>query len=425
MNIIKTIFKDKELRKRLLYTLFMLLVFRLGAAITLPYINTGSLGSVFDSASIFSVMNMLGGGTLEKFSLFALGISPYITASIVIELLSMGVVPSFARWKKEGNNGKKKQQTATAILSVIIAVIQGAAMVYGMDTGYGIVSNGTPLRYAYITLLMTAGSLATMWIGQRITEKGIGNGTSLIIVTGIVGAFPGGFMSAYSSMNARSFIFFVLAYLLIMLMVVFVEMSVRKIDIFYASGIHSSKADDEVNLPFKINSASVIPVIFAISLMTAPRTIMTFMKKTAFIKKLSSILDYTQPVGFAIYIIMIILFTFFYAGLQMNVKEIAKNLSQTGGVVPGVRAGKDTKKYLGKVLNRITVAGAILLALVAVIPIVIPHIWSVAAGTSLQLGGTGLIIVANVAMEFIRQIETYSVKERYSLYDETGGMHNG
>ena len=428
LNFFKEVFKKGELRRKVVFTLGILFVFRLGAGIVIPYIDTSAITSAATSSGIFGIMNMLGGGTLEKFSLFSLGVSPYITSSIIIELLSMDVIPALAQWNKEGNTGKKKKDKVTRVLTLALAIIQGGSLTYAFDKGYSILASSSIWTYVYVVIVMAAGSMFTMWLGDQITIKGVGNGTSLLIFTGIVANLPNSFISSFKSMvtfgstykTATSlawYILFVLVYLAIVVFVVFEEGAIRKIPIIYATNTQTvMHTKESTNLPIKINSSSVIPVIFAASVLAAPRTIISFMKSTSTTKMIDNILNYQKPIGFVLYIVMIILFTFFYSNLQIDAKKISEDLKKSGGAIPGVRTGDDTKKYIGTVLNRVTVVGSLFLAIIASIPIIAPEIWKMTSNNALSLGGTGLIIVTGVALETVRAIKSMLTRREYHGY---------
>ncbi len=428
LNFFKEVFKKGELRRKVVFTLGILFVFRLGAGIVIPYIDTSAITSAATSSGIFGIMNMLGGGTLEKFSLFSLGVSPYITSSIIIELLSMDVVPALTQWNKEGNTGKKKKDKVTRVLTLALAIIQGGSLTYAFDKGYSILASSSIWTYVYVVVVMAAGSMFTMWLGDQITIKGVGNGTSLLIFTGIVANLPNSFISSFKSMvtfgstykTATSlawYILFVLVYLAIVVFVVFEEGAIRKIPIIYATNTQTvMHTKESTNLPIKINSSSVIPVIFAASVLAAPRTIISFMKSTSTTQMIDNILNYQKPIGFVLYIIMIILFTFFYSNLQIDAKKISEDLKKSGGAIPGVRTGDDTKKYIGTVLNRVTVVGSLFLAIIASIPIIAPEIWKMTSNNALSLGGTGLIIVTGVALETVRAIKSMLTRREYHGY---------
>lgn len=429
LNFFKNVFKKGELRRRIIFTLGMLFVFRLGAAITIPSINADALTAGATNTGILGIMNMLGGGMLERFSIFSLGVSPYITASIIIELLSMDVIPVLAQWQKEGNTGKKKKDKVTRYVTLILAAVQGGSLTYAYDNMYNILNSSSVWTYAYVIVVMMAGSMLAMWIGDQITQKGIGNGTSLLIFTGIVSSLPANFISTFNSLVAFDkgtqtmvlgilwYVLFVIVYLAIIIFVVFNEGAVRKIPIMYATNSNTTmRTKDSTHMPIKINSSGVLPVIFASSVLAAPRTIISFMDQNNTTKTIDSILNYQEPVGFCLYLVMIVLFAFFYSNLQIDSHKISEDLKKNGGAIPGVRTGLDTEKFISTVLNRVTVVGSIFLVIIAAIPIITPVIWSQTSNAALTLGGTGLIIITGVALETTKQIKTLITRKEYHGY---------
>ena len=428
-TFLKNVFKKGELRQKVIFTLGILFVYRLGAAITIPSVNTGALSSSDATNGIFGIMNLLGGGTLERFSLFSLGVSPYITSSIIIELLSMDVIPVLSQWRKEGNTGKKKKDRVTRYVTLFLAALQGGVLTYAFDNGYNILSDSSIWTYIYVVLVMMAGSMLAVWLGDQITNKGIGNGVSLLIFTGIVSNLPTSFITTFNNLVDTSgkavdmwlgiawYALFVIVYLSIVIFVVFNEGAVRKIPIIYATSSNTTmRTKDQTHMPIKINSSGVIPVIFASSVLAAPRTIVSFMETSSVTTWINTIFNYQEPVGFILYILMIIGFTFFYSNLQIDADKISDDLKKNGGSIPGVRTGTDTKNYIKKVLNRITVVGSLSLCIIAAIPIITPVIWSQTANASLSLGGTGLIIVTGVALETVKQIKTHITRKEYHGY---------
>ena len=425
ITFLKKVFKKGELRQRIFYTLGMLFVFRIGCAITVPGVNTAVLSKTLDANSLLGIMNLLGGGTLERFSIFALGVSPYITASIIIELLSMDVIPYLTDLTKEGQKGRKKKDQITRFLTLALAALQGGSMTYAFDKSYGILTSSTFANYAYIVTIMIAGSMFALWMGDQITNKGIGNGTSLIIFTGIVASLPASFITAFESMvkldgstkgwlSLGSYLLLVVVYLLIIVFVVFTEGAERRIDIVYSNNISSTSPFKNTQfMPIKINSSGVIPVIFASSVLAAPRTIISFMKTTDLTTKINDILNFQKPIGFALYIIMIIAFSFFYADLQVDPDGKAKDMQKNGSNIRGVNPGNSTAYNLRLILYRITAVGSLCLVVIAAIPVLAPIIWSQTANTGLTLGGTGLIIVTGVALETVKQIKTEVQHKEY------------
>ncbi len=428
-TFLKNVFKKGELRQKVIFTLGILFVYRLGAAITIPSVNTGALSASDATNGIFGIMNLIGGGTLERFSLFSLGVSPYITSSIIIELLSMDVIPVLSQWRKEGNTGKKKKDRVTRYVTLFLAALQGGVLTYAFDTGYNILSESSIWTYIYVVIIMIAGSMLAVWLGDQITNKGIGNGVSLLIFTVIVSNLPTIFITKFNNLVDTSvkaidmwlgigwYALFVIVYLSIVIFVVFNEGAVRKIPIIYATSSNTTmRTKDQTHMPIKINSSGVIPVIFASSVLAAPRTIVSFMETSDVTNWINTIFNYQEPVGFVLYILMIIGFTFFYSNLQIDAEKISDDLKKNGGSIPGVRTGEDTKAYIKKVLNRITVVGSLSLCIIAAIPIITPIIWSQTANASLSLGGTGLIIVTGVALETVRQIKTHITRKEYHGY---------
>ena len=429
LNFFKNVFKKGELRRRIIFTLGMLFVFRLGAAITIPSINADAITASAANSGILGIMNMLGGGMLEKFSIFSLGISPYITSSIIIELLSMDVIPVLAQWQKEGNTGKKKKDRVTRYVTLVLAAIQGGSLTYAFDNMYGILGSSSLWNYAYVVLVMIAGSMLAMWMGDQITQKGVGNGTSLLIFTGIVASLPTNFITTFNNLVSFDkgtqtmilgilwYALFVIVYLAIVIFVVFNEGAVRKIPIMYATNSNPTmRTKDTTHMPIKINSSGVLPVIFAASVLAAPRTIISFMDSNNITRTIDTILNYQEPFGFCLYLLMIVLFAFFYSNLQIDSHKFSNDLRRNGGSIPGVRTGLDTEKFISTVLNRVTVVGSIFLVIVAAIPIITPVIWSQTSNAALTLGGTGLIIITGVALETTRQIKTLITRKEYHGY---------
>lgn len=415
-------FKNKEIRKKIFFTLAMLLIYRIGSSIPVPGIDAATLAKQISDNSILSMMNLLGGGALEKMSIFAMGVSTYITGSIIIQLLSMDVIPSLTEWAKSGQTGRQKIEKTTRYLGVVLAFVQAFSLVYGFDKQYAILESSALSTYLYVATILCAGTMFLVWIGDRISMKGIGNGISIIIFAGIVSNMPTQFAQIYSILvggtsngevfnGVLQFVLYCLIYLAIVVFVVIMETAVRKIPIQYTNSISNRGGKSDVTfLPFKINSASVIPVIFAQSIMTAPQIVISFFN-TDLYQKLQNYLSLTKPFGLALYAVLTILFTFFYTDLQVDPDTVADNLKKSDAYIPGIRPGQDTKKYLHKVLNRITVLGALGLTLVAVIPYLLPMFTSIPASSA--IGGTGIIIVVGVVRETIGQLEGQLTQKNY------------
>lgn len=421
MHTFVSLFKNKDTRNKILFTLAMLLIYRIGSAIPVPNVNADTLAAQISDNSILSMMNLLGGGALERLSVFAMGVTPYITASIIIQLLSMDVIPALTEMTKSGQTGRMKMEKVTRYLGVVLSFVQAYSLVYGFDVQYRVLENPTISGYLYTATVLTAGTMFLVWLGDRISMKGIGNGLSIIIFAGIVANMPAFFVQVYQVLAGGAtqgelfngilqFALYCLLYLAIIVFVIIMETAVRKIPIQYTNSTTIRGGADITYLPLKINSASVIPVIFAQSIMTAPQIIISFFNADLY-QKLSSFLSLTTPIGLTIYAVLTILFTFFYTDLQVDPEKVAENLGKSGAYIPGIRPGAETKTYLHKVLNRITVLGAIALTIVAVIPFLLPMFTSLPASTS--VGGTGIIIVVGVAMETMAQLKGQLTQKQY------------
>ena len=422
---IKAMWTNKDIRNRILFTLFAFLVYRLGCAITVPDVNTTDLVAGLGDNSLFAMLNLLGGGGLEQFSVFALGVTPYITASIIIQLLSMDVIPHLTELSKSGAKGRKKLDQYTRYLAVIFGFVQSFSLVYGFSHSYpGLIVGGvTVAKLMYIATIFTAGTMFLVWIGDQISIKGVGNGISMVIMAGIVGRMPQQFSAAWSSLVTSQvangtllFASYILVYVLIIVFVTLINTAERKIPIQYTSSSVTMTKNSKMNyLPLKINSASVIPVIFASSLMMAPLQIASFFPQKDWMATMQNWLGLRTWYSLAIYVVLIILFTFFYAKMQINPEKISENLGKSGAYIPSVRPGSETKDYVDRVLSRITVLGAVALAAIAVMPHIMPLVWPELPG-SMALGGTGMIIVVGVAIETVRQIQGLITQKAYKKY---------
>ena len=422
LSTITSMFKNKDIRNRIFFTLAMLFIFRFGTAITVSGVDTTSLTK--SSNSLLDMINLLGGGGLEQMSIFAMGVGPYITASIIIQLLSMDVIPALTELAKGGASGKKQIDRYTRYLAVVLSFFQASTLIYGFSRSYpDLLVNGNGWSsILYIATILTGGSMFILWIGDRITMKGVGNGVSMIIAAGIIARLPHQFATAWgtlvdtSSSSATfngilSFGGFLLCYLLIIIFVVFMQTAERKIPIQYTSSTVTTRKKDMTYLPLKINSASVIPVIFASAIMVAPLSIIKMVTAAEGVSTVEYYLGMQTPVSLVIYVVLILLFTFFYTKLQVDPEKIAENLGKSGTYIPGIRPGTETKDYINKVLNRITVLGAIGLAFIAVLPHALPLFTNLPS--SMGIGGTGIIIVVGVAMETVKQIEGRLTQKSY------------
>ncbi|WP_296242823.1 preprotein translocase subunit SecY [uncultured Faecalicoccus sp.] len=426
ISSIKAIFQNKDIRNRILFTLFAFLVYRLGSAITVPDVDTSDLVAGLSDNSLFAMLNLLGGGGLEQFSIFALGVTPYITASIIIQMLSMDVIPPLSELAKSGAKGRKQLDKYTRYLTVIFGFVQSFSLVYGFSTAYtGLIEGGATFsKILYIATIFTAGTMFLVWIGDQISTKGIGNGISMVIMAGIVGRLPQQFSSAWSSLIGEQangtgiglFVGYIIVYLIIIVFVTLINTAERRIPIQYtSSSIALSKQSESNYLPLKLNSASVIPVIFASSLMMAPLQIASFFASSEVTSVMNNWLGLRTWYSLVIYVFLILFFTFFYTKMQVNPEKIAENLGKSGAYIPSVRPGKETETYVNRVLSRLTTLGSIALALIAVLPHLMPLIWT-EMPTSMALGGTGMIIVVGVAIETVRQVQGLITQKSYKNY---------
>ena len=421
--MIKTLidfWRNKETRKKILVTLVILFIFRLGAAIPAPGINT--LYFSLEGHSILSMMNLLGGGSLEQMSIFSLGVGPYITASIIVELLSMDIIPALTEMAKSGKKGRQQMDRITRYLGIVMAMVQGFFIVKMLSdqSGGTLIENPGFATFLYISVIFTAGTMFLLWLADQITTKGVGNGVSMIIFAGIVADIPNNFRAVYNTFvgeNATSnfgiagFILYVLMYLAIIVLVVVMQMAERRIPIQHSSSHAINKTKGDLNhLPLKVNSASVIPVIFAGALIQGPQIIASWVNTDAY-NFLSNLFDFKSPWFLLFYAILIILFTFFYTNLQVDPGKMAENLSKQGQYIPGVRPGAETKDYVSKVLNRITCLGALLLTFIAILPYIISNLTGLSHAAA--VGGTGIIIVVGVAIDTIKQLKSALTSKSY------------
>lgn len=406
---------NKDVVKALLFTFIALLVYRLGCTIPTPGTSIGSLTTALSSSSILTMMSMFTGGGLDNYSIFALGVSPYITASIVIQLLSMDVIPALSELNKTGEKGRVKLNRITRWVGLAFAILQAASMTYAFDKNYGILQYSVPRYYIYVTLVLVAGYAATVWIADAITRHGIANGQSMIIFSGIVVNFPSTFLSAFSTLisgkegselyaGIGQFSAFCLLFVFIIFMVIFIESSFRKVRIYYSNKSMSGSYEENNYIPIKVNSASVIPVIFAQSLLSVVLIAMSYIHYDTYEILSNNWLSLEGKKGLLIYALLIWLFTFMYTEMQLDPAEMAKNLSQSNGYIMNVRPGKDTENYLRKTIKRVTVAGALALIFLALLPYVLAMFTDLSSTNALM--GTGMIIVVGVAMEAVNNVRT-------------------
>jgi len=422
---VSNIWKVTELRTRILFTLFVLLIYRIGAFIPVPGVDTELLKQAGSNGSdLFGLLNTFSGGALFNFSIFAIGITPYITASIIVQLLSMDVIPRFAEWAKQGEDGKRKLAQITRYGTVILGLVQGLATAIGFNRIYGveIIHNANFVDYLVIAIILTAGTAFLMWLGEQITEKGIGNGISILIFAAIVAGLPGHARTLYQTqlagaenlfLNIVKVVLIVLVVVVMIVGVIFIQQGIRKIPVQYAKRVVGRKmyGGQSTHIPMKVNGAGVIPVIFAISLLMFPITIANFWADKSWAIWIINNLSYDKPLGMVLYVLLIIGFTFFYTFVQINPVQMADQMKKNGGYIPGIRPGKPTSSYLTKVLTRLTLTGAIFLAVISIFPVLFGSLAGL--DRSIQLGGTSLIIVVGVALDTMKQIEGQLIKRHY------------
>lgn len=402
---------NKDLRKKIWYTLACLFLFKIGTAIVVPGVDNENLNVGF-----LQLLDMMGGGAMQNFSIFALGVMPYITASIVMQLLQMDIIPYFTELAKQGQTGRNKINQITRILGIILAFVQGYMF------SFAFMPNGEVMDYLEVSLVLTAGTAFLLWVGDRITTKGLGNGISMIIMAGILASTPYMFTEAWGALvdttttqstflGVITFVLFVLVYVAVILGVLYVQLAERRIPVQYANKTNSSKNAKQTYMPFKINSAGVIPVIFASALISVPALIAQFAKNDAWMAFVNKWLSLSSVTGFILFIVFIILFSYFYTFITIKPKELSENLQKNGGYIPGVRPGEETEEYVTRVINRITIVGSLFLALIAGLPYIFGAISTLP--TNVSLGGTGLIIVVGVVLECYKQLESNLISRSY------------
>jgi len=430
----RNIFKIQELRQRIIFTLLLLIVVRIGAHVTLPGIDTGLLAEASKNQSdntLFGLYDMFVGGAFKNAAIFALGIMPYISASIIIQLLG-AVVPYFQKLQKEGEAGRKKISQLTRYGTVPVALMQAWGVSVQLKSrnvaGVSIISPDiSPVLFTIsCILLMTAGTIFMMWLGEQITERGIGNGISLVIFIGIIVDLPYAFLDEYQvvSSGARSIIveLIILAGLvLIVAGVVLVTQAMRRIPVQYAKRVVGRKIYGGVTqyIPLRVNQAGVMPIIFAQSIMFVPNTILTFFPDSQFMQDISKYFDQTSMVYAFLYGTLIVFFTYFYTAIAFNPKDVSDNMKKQGGFVPGVRPGKATSDFIDNILTKITLPGSIFLAFIAILPAFIAQA-GVTQGLAQFFGGTSLLIVVGVALDTLQQVESHLVMRHYDGFMKSG-----
>ena len=412
LEALGNIFRIPELRQKIIFTLIMFAVFRMGTHIPVPGVDPTAIEQLFAQGTLFGLLDLFSGGAFSKFSIFAMSITPYINAAIIIQLLNV-VVPTLEQWSKEGAEGQKKTTKVTRYLTVALAFFQAIGMSIGLKSA---ILNPNPVNILIIAITLTAGTVFLMWLGEQITANGVGNGISLIIFAGIVAALPKNIATILAYVKTGTISYFsVFAFAVIAVaMIVFVihiETGFRRVPITYAKRLVGGRTGSghSSHIPFKVNQAGVIPIIFASSVLMFPITVAQFID-IPWVKTVAAYLEWGKPLQTALYVLMIIFFTYFYTSVTVKIPDMADNLKKYGGFVPGLRPGQATADYLDYVLTRITLAGAFFLAFIAVLPNM------VAGATHIQgvyFGGTALLIVVGVALQTMKQIESMVVMRHY------------
>lgn len=428
-SFLKNAFATKDIRRRILFTLFIFAVFRLGSHIPVPGVNAAAIQNL-STQGLLGLLNTFGGGALSRYSLFAMGVSPYITASIIIQLLQMDIIPKLSEWSKQGEVGRRKINQTTTYTAIVLGFVQSIGISIGFNqlSGLGLVRNPSMTTYLTIALVLTAGTMFLIWLGEQITRNGIGNGVSMLIFAGIVaevpkeiyGYFTTSIVGAGDQLLTNSLFLLAIVVVIIMLIVIVVlmERAQRRIPIHHSKKVSGAK--HTAHLPLKINSAGVIPVIFASSFITTPQMIIGFVNpdsESGWMEIVMNLFNIQHPLGALFYTILIIAFAYFYSLVQVNPEKVAENLQKQGGYIPSVRPGKDTELYITTLITRLSGVGAFYLTFIAVMPILIGFIVDVPM--QISLSGTSLLIIVGVAIETAKQIEGRMAKRRYQ-----GFLHN-
>ncbi|WP_312221597.1 preprotein translocase subunit SecY [Streptococcus parasuis] len=426
LKLLKDAVKVRLVRNKILFTIFILFVFRVGTHITVPGINAKSLEAL-SNVPFLNMLSLVSGNAMRNFSVFALGVSPYITASIIVQLLQMDILPKFVEWGKQGEVGRRKLNQATRYISLGLAFVQSIGITAGFNALSGVQLTNMPLNwqmYLLIGSILTTGSVIVTWLGEQITEKGYGNGTSMIIFAGIISSLPGTFHEIYidrfvnieSSRLGESAIFVAILVVLILLVVyftTFVQQAEYKLPIQYTK--RAQGAPSSSYLPLKLNPAGVIPVIFAGSITAVPTSLIQYFasqnQSAGWLLTVQEYFDYSTVKGMLVYAGLIIVFTFFYTFVQVNPEKTAESLQKSAAYIHGVRPGNVTEQYLSKLLTRLATVGALFLSFVALLPIIAQNIFGLSSNIAFL--GTSLIIVISTSIEGIKQLEGYLLKRKY------------
>ena len=420
LEIIRNAWKVKEIRNKIFFTIFIIIIFRIGSVIPVPYVDVEALKNSAGSANeFFSYLSILTGGGLEYGAIFAMSVTPYINSSIIMQLLCVAI-PALERLQKEGEEGQKKLASYTRFATVILALIQGIAyFIYLKGSGFLTVKGTGSVIFAafVIVLAFTAGSALVMWLGERIDEKGIGNGISMLLFAGILSRAPQAAASLVGYFNAGqqvAVIGIIVMFLVVIGFVVWMTNAERRIPVQYAKRVVGNKmyGGQNTHIPIKVNMSGVMPIIFSSSILMLPTMILSFMNTAQRTKSFAKVLALFSTQGIfyaAIYFVLIIAFAYFYTTIQFNPVEMANNLRKNGGAVPGIRPGKPTSDFISKILSRITLMGALFLSVIAILPIIIGSVGQI----NISLGGTSLLIMVGVALDMVQNLESQMMMRHY------------
>ena len=402
---------NKDLRKRILFTFLLLAVYSLGTNIIVP-----GAKSITTELGFLEILNLISGGGLKSFSIFALGVSPYITASIITQLLQMDIIPYFKELKEQGATGRQKINRINRYLGILFAFVQGYIFSVAFLKGAG------SMEIMKTTLILTGGTSVVLWMADEITNKGLGNGVSLIIMAGIVQSLPTTFITVFQDLILSGnfvswvgillFVLFVITYIAIIIGVIYTQQAERRVNIQYSTRTSSSYNNEQSFIPIKLNSAGVMPVIFASAIVSIPSLVAQFVKNETLTNIVNNYINYTTFTGFILYIVLIFVFGYFYTMMELSPKQMAENLDKSRSYIPGVTPGEKTEKHLKNIISKNTFVGLIFLSIIAALPILISKVPNISS--SVTLGGTGLLIVVGVALETYKQLESSVVSRSYT-----------
>ena len=415
LDTLRNLFKIPDLKRRLIFTLGMLVVVRLGSHLPLPGIDKEAMANLFAQGGILGFFDLFAGGALSRFSIFALGIMPYINASIIMSLLQ-SVVPILEQWAKEGDDGRAKITKITRYATVFLAIVQAFGISVWLQNMGVLMISGFGFRFLLL-ITLTAGTCFLMWLGEQITDFGIGNGISIIIFGGIIARIPSQLVQTAQLLQVGEIgilplITLIAVFVVVIGGVIAIQKGQRRIPVQYAKRVVGRRmyGGQGTHIPLRVNQAGVIPIIFASAILLFPATIAQFLQNIAFMKNLSEALSPGQPLYLILYSILIIVFTFFYTAITFNPANMADNMKKYGGFIPGIRPGKSTTVYIDHIMTRITLSGALFLAIIAILPNILINITGI---TTFYFGGTSVLIMVGVALETVQQIESHMLMRHY------------